>query len=152
MKIKTRFASAYKTRGETMTLSTEEIDILFESDKLLFTQSPEAVISCPSKPGLSPSQSDLIKKILKSMGFTPTDYVWNFYGSIPERKQIEEICEALKPKLVLALLPLSDLTKEPIAEKVGEIEVLSIPHPFYMEEEESVKRLVWKLLKQFSKV
>ena len=133
-----------------MHLSSTELEVLFEHENLLFSEKQKLVVAVPIDSYLTDSQTQLLKKIIAAMGFSHSSYSWIYYECGNENISIEQIIQCFSPNLIIRISSKSSefetsnqLTKDGIT-------LLTLPHPEKMDNDERIKRDVWKVLKPFS--
>ena len=141
-------AKATKSAAK-MKLLPEELDILFQSEKLLFTHSQEIVLAVPVSHGFSLSQTAMLKTILARLNFSNAAIPWHYYENF-ESIPFEDIFSRFSPKILLVIRPMQDQNLEPEHKKVSGVDVFYLPHPEKFEFNDAVKRPIWNLLKPFS--
>ncbi len=145
----------YKNKRKSeykMELLVEELDVLYASEKILFTHNQEVVLAVPINHHLTISQTSLLKTILNKMAYPSSSCAWFYYEEHLETISIEEIIKCFSPKILLVIRPITDPILEPLHEKKSGLDVIFLPHPEKFEFTDSVKRPIWNLLKPFSSV
>jgi len=132
-----------------MKISREETSLLFANDSLLYNQNSQIVILTENS--LNFNQIALVKKILHSMGFPENTLSWNFYNGKSDSIQTNDHLKAHPGHMILVIRPEAEGSQEVTHHNISETEVFYIPHPIYFENDDVVKRAVWKVLKPFTR-
>lgn len=144
------FGNQGKEIEKGMKFLLEELDVFFESDKLLYTHNQEVVIALPALHELSPSQVILLKTILNRMGFATKGFAWIYYAKDSEETILQESILRFAPKILLLIRPISDEGIVPEHKIISGTDSFYLPHPQKFEFNDAIKRPIWNLLKPFS--